>query len=259
MSTPIITLTTDFGTADGFVGAMKGIILGINRDVRLVDIAHTVPRQDVFAGAMVLRNTWRHFPTGSIHLGVIDPGVGTDRAAIVVVVDDGLFVLPDNGMITLVARETPIRAAYAITNRIYMRDTISRTFHGRDVFAPVAAHLSLGRPAESVGPLLESFARLPYPDPLVEANRIEGEIVYQDNYGNLFTNIDAAGLPDAHATLEIGGHRIGGPRGAYGEVPGGEVLFLVGSSDLIEIAINGGNAAEKLGVGIGTPVRLVWD
>ena len=258
MSTPIITLTTDFGTADGFVGAMKGIILGINREARLVDIAHTVPRQDVFAGAMVLRNTWKHFPAGTIHLGVIDPGVGTDRAAIVAVVDDGLFVLPDNGMITLVARETPIRAAYAITNRIYMRDTISRTFHGRDVFAPVAAHLSLGRPAESVGPLLEDLVRLPYSEPIASARRIEGEIVYRDNYGNLFTNIVADMVPDGHAALEVGGHRIGGPRSAYGEVPAGEILFLVGSSDLVEIAVNGGNAAEKLGAGIGTPVALSW-
>ena len=251
----VITLTTDFDDRDGFVGAMKGVILSINPSARLVDITHRVPRQDVFAGAMVLYNVCPYFPDGSIHVAVVDPGVGTDRTALTVVTERAIFVLPDNGLLSFFSRKSPILEAYAITNSEYCRPEISNTFHGRDIFAPVAAHLSLGKPPSSVGPRVRDYQRIAFPEPTVSAGEIRGQIVYRDVYGNLITNIEQGILasPPKLWLAQAGEREVPFAR-SYGDVAPGCTLFCVGSSGFLELAVNGGDAAAVLGMATGSAI-----
>ncbi len=253
-----ISLTTDFGTRDGFVGAMKGVILSINPRVSILDISHDIPRQDIFAGAMVLCNTCPYFPRGTIHVAVVDPGVGTDRKAMVAVTNMGFLVLPDNGLITLLHGKTPVLAAYAVTNRDICLPLPSATFHGRDIFAPVAAHLSRGLPPEEVGPKMETFHTLTVPRPKRTQYGIQGEIIYVDVYGNLFTNIESEMLDNfgKDCVLSCAQTKIQGLSRTYGDKSPGELLFLPGSSGFVEIALNGGNAFRQLGLKPGDGVFL---
>ncbi|CAM2068041.1 SAM-dependent chlorinase/fluorinase [Sulfidibacter corallicola] len=257
-SQPVITLTTDFGGRDGFVGAMKGVILSINPDARIVDLSHGIPRQDVFAGAMVMRNACPYYPPGTVHVVVVDPGVGSDRRAIVAETTDAYYVLPDNGLITLVDQLTPVRAAYSIENMGFCLPEISRTFHGRDIFAPVAAHLSRGLSPEQVGPPLESFAELDLPTPSVSHNLVRGSIVYADVYGNLFTNIGPAQISPHSKSwrLELNGKSVTGFCEYYSSVKEKLPLMIFGSSGFLEIAVNGGNALEYFGANVGDTFSL---
>jgi len=258
MDTPVITLTTDFGTSDGFVGTMKGVILSINPNARIVDITHGVPRGDIFAGAMVLRATCPYFPANSVHVAVVDPGVGTTRKPMAVETELGIFVLPDNGLISWIARDHLITRAYAIENPEYCLASRSRTFHGRDLFAPVAAHLSLGKQVDAMGPFWADYHLFDLPEPKVHKRSLSGCIIYRDTYGNLITNIDAEMLPRGNAVLEAGEHQFEGPHQAYGEVARGEALFLIGSQNLVEIAVNNGSAADNLDLVVGDSVLLRW-
>lgn len=255
---PLVTLLTDFGDQDGFVGTMKGVMLDICPAAQLVDITHAVPRQDVMAGAMVLRNAAGYFPVGTVHMAVVDPGVGTTREALVAINAWGQFVLPDNGLVTLVDRLAPLQAVYAVRNQGWCLPKRSATFHGRDVFAPVAAHLAMGLPPHLVGPAWPDWQRLDWPVPERKHKQVHGEIVYQDVFGNLFTNIEAhhvRRLPRPWR-LRIGEHRLNGPKGAYGEVAAGQALFLWGSSGLLEIAVNGGHAGRHFSAAPGTTLTL---
>ncbi len=256
----VITLTTDFGARDGFVGAMKGVILSVNPNARIVDISHDTPRQDVLAGAIVLANAARYFPAGCVHVAVVDPGVGSDRRALAAVCDSGLYVAPDNGLLTMVDRHDPIREAYAIENPAFRLPELSATFHGRDLFAPAAAHLSLGKPPADAGAPVANIQRLAVPEHAWNptAGQARGEVLYVDIYGNLITNIPNRCLDDLGGTcrLTIGGQDIAGPRRAYNDAAPGELLFLPGSSGLVEIAVNMGNAADALKASRGGDVIL---
>ena len=194
MSAPIVTLLTDFGSADSFVGVMKGVILGIAPNVVLVDLTHAVPPQQVVVGALQLRSAVPYFPPGTIHVAVVDPGVGSTRRALVIETACGVLVGPDNGLLSLAAAALGRRCVRAIENRGLMQRPISSTFHGRDVFAPVAGQLARGLSLDSVGPVVESIVELVVTTPVQTATEIQGTVIYIDTFGNLITNIDAAML-----------------------------------------------------------------
>ena len=260
----IITLTTDFGLADGYVAAIKGVILSINPDACLVDISHEVKPQDVAEGAFVLSAAYRYFPPGTVHLAVVDPGVGTQRRAIVLKTPDAFFVAPDNGLVASVLEDLAPESgasgvlgdgleAVAITNRRYWRSAVSATFHGRDIFAPVAAHLSLGTPLAEFGVRVSSIVVPPaVPVKRRSDGSLTGRIVHIDRFGNLITNVRAEHLPGASVTVGVGGRTIKGLRGTYAEAEG--LIALIGSSGRLEIAVNGGSARTLTGAAVGDEV-----
>lgn len=290
----IITLTTDFGLADGYVGVMKGVILARAPETRLVDLSHEIAPQDVAAGAYILLQAYRYFPPETIHLAVVDPGVGTARRALLLVTEQGRFVGPDNGLFSFVLREAVALAAgwtgtpatvpavwhpafdlaaalrsvpparlpttYALTNPAYWLAGPGATFHGRDIFAPVAGHLANGVLPASLGdPVpLESLALLPSPAPTLAPGVIEGRVIARDRFGNLISNI-AAGLlatlgPMEAIQVTFGSYQLQGVRPTYGAASPGAPLTLINSAGLLEIAIRDGNAARQLGGRIGEMV-----
>ena len=202
----IITLTTDFGTHDWFVGTMKGVILGIAPRAAIVDLTHEIPAGDIRAGAFALAAGFRFFPKGTVHVAVVDPGVGGARKAIAVQTSNYLFVGPDNGVLSLALAREKIKSVHSLGNANYFLRPISHTFHGRDIFAPVAAHLSRGTPMHKFGPARKDFIRLPWPQPRVRRGCIEGEVVFIDRFGNAITNIENAslnaGLGAAHPDVD---------------------------------------------------------
>jgi len=260
MPSRIITLLTDFGTADGYVGAMKGVILGINPEARLIDLTHAIAPQHVRAAALVLRNAVRFFPDGSIHVAVVDPGVGSARQAILIETAHGLLLGPDNGLLAPAALTLGTRGVRVIANDALFRHPVSQTFHGRDVFAPVAAHLSRGVAPDSVGPVADSILELTLPSARRSGQRIDGEVLYVDHFGNLITNIDVgllSAFPPQQLSVSIDRKPVSGPVSAYAAVPAGGAAAIVGSWDLLEVAVRDGNAAELLGAGPGTAVTVL--
>ncbi len=239
----IVTLTSDFGAEDGYVGAMKGVILSRAPAVTLVDITHAVPRHDIAAAANALADAAPCFPAGTVHLAVVDPGVGEARTPVVVVAGGQLFVGPDNGLFELAAPRP--EAAYAIADPSFRREPASATFHGRDVFAPAAARLALGAAPHQAGPAVELAGRLG----LARGNRV----VHVDRFGNLVTDI--SGVP-ASARFRIGGRAIAGVSATYESVAVGALCAYVGSRGTIEIGVREGSAAELLGAGRGTAVEV---
>ncbi len=252
----VITLTTDFGLADSYVGAVKGVILGVNPAATIVDISHTVPARDVRHAAFLLSTIYDHFPPRTVHVAVIDPGVGTARKAIILRTDRADFVAPDHGILTAILRRHSARAvskhqaemgpglhAVTLTNAKYWHHPVSDTFHGRDIFAPVAAHLSLGVPPEDFGARLDSLVCLSWPEPMQEAEGvISGEIIHIDGFGNLVTNITASQVPgDARSTsVEVARHLICGLSRNYEDGKG--LLALVGGNGYLEISLKEGSA-----------------
>lgn len=256
----IITLLTDFGIQDGYVGAMKGVILGINPEAHIVDISHHVERHDLFQAALVLRNTCRYFPRGSVHMVVVDPGVGGSRKPLVLETEDFFLVGPDNGVLSPVLEEFPPIKMVAIESPQYILSHVSDTFHGRDVFAPAAAHCSLGVPIEKFGPQMEAYRRMEMPHPGVLADGLQGQVIAVDRFGNLVTNISRRDL-DEHVgssplNIQLGGTIISQISRSYQEVPQGSPLAIMGSWDLLEIAVNGGDARSVLGAGRGDEVVI---
>jgi S-adenosylmethionine hydrolase len=255
----LITLITDFGYQDPFVGIMKGVIAAINPQVQIIDLTHGVPSQNVMAGALILQHSVRYFAAGTIHVVVIDPGVGGSRKAILIEHRGSYFVGPDNGVLSLALERNPPDRVIELTNADYHLQHISKTFHGRDIFAPVAAHLSLGVPLEEFGKPLETFINL-FMAPVVRGvNRLDGEIIYVDGFGNLFTNIrdrDLTGLPREQLVVGLAGVPLGGLVTAYGEVSGGEFACLFNSWGLLEIALNKGNVMQRTGAKIGDKVTV---
>jgi len=255
----IITLTTDFGTHDWFVGTMKGVVLGINSRVRLVDLCHEIPPGDIRAGAFALRASYRFFPAGTIHLVVVDPGVGSARKAIAAKTGRYCFIGPDNGVLSWALTQEKIVAVHELRNAAFFLRPVSRTFHGRDVFAPAAAHVSRGVPLRKLGPEVHDFVRLPWPEARQEEGCVKGEVVYVDRFGNAITNIDAGELEVLGSTeLEVLRRKksICSVADSYGSVPAGKAVAVLGSSGFLEIAVNRGNASTELGLQVGTAIAV---
>ncbi len=255
---PILTLTTDFGLRDAFVGILKGVILSRCPEARLVDLTHGLAPGDVRAGAFVLLSACRFFPRGAIHLAVVDPGVGSGRAALAARTPEAIFLGPDNGLLSWAlagAREVEVRRLTC--ERLWLRP-VSATFHGRDIFAPVAAHLAAGGRFEQVGEQVTDWVRLPWPEPRCEAGDWLGKVLYVDHYGNAITNLPNAltESASAHLALRVAGRRAVPLGSFYQAVPAGQAVVVPGSSGYLEIAINGGSAARALGLEVGSPIRL---
>lgn len=247
----IVTLLTDFHTKDGFVGTMKGVMLGINPDIRFVDISNHITPQKIWEGAFVLRNSYRYFPVGTTHLVVIDPGVGSPRDGIIVETERFCFVAPDNGVLTLAYKRADVIRTIEITNEKYFLPEVSSTFHGRDIFSAVAAHLSQGVPVEEFGPEVEAGPTLTFPGVEKVGDRLYGKIIHIDSFGNLVTNIsrsilDEHGYDPDHLEIEMGSRRIENIKKAFFEVDPGESVAYFGSSGFLEIAINQGSAAKEM-------------
>ncbi|MBF0496906.1 MAG: SAM-dependent chlorinase/fluorinase [Deltaproteobacteria bacterium] len=258
---PIITLTTDFGLTDGYVGAVKGVILRINPAAGIVDISHHIPSQDVFRAAFVLRTAAPYFPDNTIHLAVVDPGVGSSRRAILLKTENQLYLSPDNGTLTHILRRPGSKTLHQIENQSYFRPRVSHTFHGRDIFAPVAANLSLGVPPEDMGPEIYDPVLLNIPDVTRNDIQLTGRVIYVDRFGNLVTNLaleevaSFAGGREIRTTLD-GGLGLTGVKSSYTEVAPGEYLAIFGSWELLEISKNLGNAAAALGISPGVGVTI---
>ncbi len=253
----IITLTTDFGIQDWFVGTMKGVVLAINPSATIVDVTHEVRPGDIRGGAFALAAAYRFFPKDTIHVAVVDPGVGSERRAIAVQTANYFFVGPDNGVLSFALGNERIKAIHRLENDKFFLKPVSHTFHGRDIFVPVAAHLSRGVQIHKFGPQQKDFIRLNWPEPRLSTSRIEGEIVYIDRFGNAITNVPNVNLNLKH-TYEVraGRKRLCEVRAFYGSVRAGEVVAVPGSSGLLEIAINGSSAAATLLLAIGTRILI---
>ena len=255
---PLITLLTDFGTRDVYVGVMKGVIAGIAPQSMIIDLTHEVPPQDVVQASVLLHTAWPYFPRGSIHVVVVDPGVGTSRRALLVEADGHFFIGPDNGVFTPVFENTPEHQVRSLEASRYALSRKSNTFHGRDVFAPAAAWLAQGVPNEAFGPLIDDPIQLQWPRVKKTPDGWQGEILGIDHFGNLITNLNRDELtirPDQQWSLSIADHLLDGKK-TYGDAKRGELLALVGGAGFIEVAVNGGSARDVLGVGKGTPVHL---
>jgi S-adenosyl-L-methionine hydrolase (adenosine-forming) len=255
----LITLTTDFGLRDPFVGIMKGVVLSICPSARLVDLSHEIPPQDVLAGGLALEAAAPFFPPGTVHLGVVDPGVGTARRAIAVRAAGAYLVGPDNGLFTF-ALEGRGWSAVSLTAPEYRLAEVSRTFHGRDIFAPAAAYLASGVPLERLGPPVADPVRLRLPGCRLEDGGLVGEVLDADRFGNLLTSIPAARLVDVPGVgevwLEVAGRRLPGPVDAYDEGRDGEPAVIVGSTGRLEIFVRAGSARDHLGARRGAIVRV---
>lgn len=258
----IVTLITDFGLRDGFVGVMKGVILGRAPQCRVVDLSHEIEPGDIQSAAFVLYNAHRWFPVGTIHVAVVDPGVGGSRSALAIRTDRAWFIGPDNGVLSWAVRDQAVRSARQITNpRLFLRP-VSQTFHGRDVFAPVAAHLARGGRADQIGPEVQSWKQIPWPVPDRVAGGWRGEILYLDRFGNALTNILTGDFqPEDGAPWAFvvpGRKRARFPVGRfYAGVGSGEPIAVPGSSGFWELAVNGGSAAQRFGLKPGDPVEVV--
>lgn len=253
-----ITLTTDFGTRDGFVAQMKGVILGINPDVRFIDVTHDIEPFSVLEGALVLKGVGRWFRRGTIHVAVVDPGVGSGRRGIVANVAGRTYIGPDNGLLSLVDAWTEPCDVREIQNPAYMSVKPHPTFHGRDVFAPVAAHLSAGKPLDTVGPMIHDPVRLTIPSADTTDNGLQGEIIYIDRFGNLSSNIEESQLTRPVAHVSVGDVVIRGISRFFEQVDPGKPVALLNSFGLLEIAVNRGDAREALGMGKGARIQVVW-
>ena len=251
----VVTLLTDFGLDDAYVGTLRGVLLGINPRARLVDLTHTVPPQDVRRASRLLESAWRFFPPGTVHLAVVDPGVGTARRPIAVRAGGHCFVGPDNGLLGF-CFDVPGARGVVLTERRYHRRPVSRTFQGRDIFAPVAAHCSRGVRLAALGPPLRSPVRLLRSEPRRRGARVDGEVVLVDRFGNLLTNLRGSALPGPadRGVLRIGGARVRGLAGTYAARPRGALGAVVDSTGQVEVFVREGSARQRLGLEPGAPV-----
>ena len=246
----IVTLLTDFGTRDHYVASMKGVILGINPACTLVDISHEVRPHDIREGALTLANAYSYFPKGTIHLAVVDPGVGSSRKPILLITKNYFFLGPDNGLLSLAAQNDGVKKAIVLSNRTFFRPSVSSTFHGRDIFASIAGHLSTGIKPESVGHVVSSWVKLDFGKPWIVNGDLVGQISHIDAFGNIVTNISQQALSrfakKRTIVISIGKREIRGLRKGYWEAKRGELLALIGSGDFLEISIREGNAQKVL-------------
>ncbi len=254
----IVTMTTDFGVGSSFVAEMKGIVLGINSRATIVDITHGIEPQSVFQAAFVIAQSVSSFPNGSIHLIVVDPGVGTDRNILLAEIGDWKFVCPDNGILTLLAEKFPIHSVRVLDQPNYWRSPISSTFHGRDIMAPVVGHLSRATVlASELGHEIDEFIRLEFPAPKLLDGELLGEIISIDSFGNLVTNISRDELAEVQfdsLQVRLGFHRIRGLVRTFGDRGARQLVAYVGSGGYLEIAAVNENAQEKLAARLGDGV-----
>ncbi|HWB09996.1 MAG TPA: SAM-dependent chlorinase/fluorinase [Pirellulales bacterium] len=259
---PVITLTTDFGTGSPYVAAMKGVILSINPDAQIVDITHAVRAQDVAEGALVLEQFSPWFPPGTIHVAVIDPGVGSARRIVYAEIGEQRYVAPDNGLLSRLARRREPSRIFALDNSAFWLSPVSATFHGRDIMAPVAARLSRGLDALQLGSRIEELVSLNWPEVVILPRTIRGSVELIDSFGNLITDITESmldGAPrDESVRITCDEHETLGIFRTYSDQPPATLVALVGSSGRLELAIVGENAAAMLGIRTGTPVTVSW-
>jgi len=241
----IITLLTDFGDRDGFVGTMKGVMLSINPAAKIIDLSHQVPDQDIAAGAFILGHSYSYFPHGTVHVAVVDPGVGSTRKILAVQTQHYFFVAPDNEILNYIFHSGETLTVIEVLNKQFFLEQVSQTFHGRDIFAPVAAHLSAGVPISRLGPETQTFRRGEIKQPVVADSHLTGEIIYIDKFGNLITNIPAGMLKRPIAIIQTGSLVLNQLSGAYSEVAIGQPVALIGSAGYLEIAIRHGNASQQ--------------
>jgi S-adenosylmethionine hydrolase len=259
MPRPVITLTTDFGTSEHFVGTMKGVILGIAPAAQIVDITHEVRAFEVTEGAFTIAQAYRYFPKNTVHVVVVDPGVGSSRRPLLAESGGQRFVAPDNGVLSMIFSRGKTKVRH-ITNEQYFLHPLSRTFHGRDVFAPVAAHLASGVLPSRFGKLIEDHLRLNFEKPIQTGKRVwTGRILQVDRFGNLITNLHTDQFPDIQTRafeLNVGLQTVNRMALTFTECDPGEIFVLVGSSGYLEVATNQGSASKALGCGSGSPVEL---
>ncbi|MFN8005607.1 MAG: SAM-dependent chlorinase/fluorinase [Terriglobia bacterium] len=256
---PLITLTTDFGLHDPYVGIMKGVILNVYPNCRIIDITHAVHSQDILGGGFALKSSYRFFPKGSIHVAVVDPGVGSLRRPILFQTENYFFVGPDNGIFSpSLEEEHHIQAYHLTSDRFFLKPT-SHTFHGRDIFAPVAGWLARGTPPHEFGPLIEDWVKLSLPALKHEKGGLQGTILWIDKFGNVITNIKAGKLPDTSGqpVLRVGNHEIANHLSSYSEGLPGALFTIWGSSGFLEISANRESAAALLGVQAGRTFEIV--
>ncbi len=273
----VITLTTDFGTSDGYVASMKGVILGINPQAAIVDVTHAIEPQSVHQASFIIHTCWKYFPAGTINVAVVDPGVGSHRKTIILQTPSAFFVAPDNGILSYVLNDLagpqakPAHSAsgqlskhpvpegcqaVSITKEEYWRHPVSATFHGRDIFAPVAAHISLDTPISEFGEKIEGLHSFPVPMPFKDATgHMVGHIIHIDRFGNLITNLRSRDIPPGGAAVEIKNQRIMSTSNFYAQ--GSGLMAIVGSTDYLELSIRDGSAAAVLGARIGDTVKIV--
>ena len=254
-----VTLTTDFGDGSPYVAALKGSVLSINPEARLLDLSHRLPPQDLAAAAYFLADALPWFAAGTIHVVVVDPGVGTQRAILCVEWAGQIVLVPDNGCWSSILRPGELPRVRRVENRKYWRPSVSATFHGRDILAPVAAHLSLGEDPRNLGPLVDDWVRLETKPPIIESDRLIGEVIFIDHFGNLITNIpgaEFARLGNQRVQIMVGDQHVHHRVRAYGEAEKGTLVALVSSADLLEVAVNGGSAQKELGARVGIPVTV---
>jgi S-adenosyl-L-methionine hydrolase (adenosine-forming) len=260
MARPVIAFLTDFGSRDHYAGTMKAVVLGIHPEVTLVDISHEIPPHDVLTAALELAASYKYFPVGTIFLVVVDPGVGSARRGIAADTGDHRFVAPDNGVLTAVLRESPPRRVVELTERRYARPTVSKTFEGRDRFAPAAGWLAKGVDLSALGRPAGDIHHLSIPVPAIGSDVVTGEVLRIDRFGNLVTNIDRKVFEKfaQSASIEVtaGTHHIGRVVATYADAAAGEVCALFGSTDHLEIAVNAANAAERLELSRGAAVSI---
>ena len=258
----VITLLTDFGNQDAYVGIMKGIIAGINPFANIIDVCHSIPPQDIFSGGYLLYTSYKYFPKKTIHVGIVDPGVGSKRDIVCVETRDYFFLVPDNGLLSFIIQNEKLKSIIRVTNSKYFLPSPSSTFHGRDVFAPVAAHLSLGVKPQALGIKTNQLEQLDIPKPRnKKTGQWEGQIIYIDRFGNLITNITREHIKDLKTTQKrmettVGKKRIVGLCNTYADVKAGEPLVLFGSAGFLEISANQGNARKYFKVNTGSKIII---
>lgn len=256
----VITLTTDFGLQDYYVSAMKAVMLGIAPEARLVDVSHDIPSQDIMAGSWVLKNSAMLFPSGTVHTVVIDPGVGTERHAVALKIEDQYFVGPDNGIFSLLTTDQSYTAV-KLNKKEYLRESRSNTFHGRDVFAPAAAHLSRGVTLEELGEPLDELISYRWMQPIADKDGLEGTIIHIDKFGNLITNISSdlidEVLADKQVKIYVGNVILNEINTTFGAVTEGEPVAYIGSAGMLEVGINQGNAQKMLGMQKGAQISII--
>jgi S-adenosylmethionine hydrolase len=254
-------LTTDYGASDHFTAVMKGVILSINPEVNIVDITHSVLAHDILDGAMAIGQAFRYFPPKTVHVVVVDPGVGTERRPLLVAGDQHYFVGPDNGVLSSIYEQSESLHVWNVISEHYFRQPVSKTFHGRDIFAPVAAWLTKSWQTSSFGEPITDFVRFAIPKAKVNGNQVQGAVLRVDHFGNLITNVTVEDVPDllvasGNLKINVGNGQVSKVVRTFAEGAAGEVVGLIGSSGYLEISVNKGNASRTLGVGRGAEVTV---
>jgi S-adenosyl-L-methionine hydrolase (adenosine-forming) len=261
LARPIVTLTTDYGTNDHLVGVMKGVILSINPEVNIVDITHSVLPHDLLDGALAIGQAYKYFPSKTIHVVVVDPGVGTQRRPILVAGDTHYFVAPDNGVLSSVYDQTEALYVWNIVSEHYFRQPVSKTFHGRDIFAPVAAWLTKSWQSSAFGEQITDFTRFALPKPKAAGNTIKGVVLRVDQFGNLITNFRAEDVPafaaaDGKFAIRAGNATVTKLVPTFASGANGEAIGVIGSSGYLEISVNKASASRALAIGRGAEVTV---